>query len=330
MSTDPKSLYGYDVVSRLGEGAGSVLYVVCDPKNGQLYCLKHVIRHSDKDMRFVEQLQNECEISRHFRHPVLRRCIDLKTTKKLLGGITEVALVMELVDGTPLDKLPQLPIPRIIEIFLDVANALGSLHYMKLVHCDLKPSNILVCPDGKVKLIDFGQACKNGTVKDRVQGTPDFIAPEQVRLKAVSHQTDIFNFGATLYWALTSNRIPTLFNSSKSEWHDIKEQKFPTPHQLNPQIPEPLSRLAMWCCNVSLGSRPDDMGTVIAGLKKVQETMQTTAAAAAAAAAASASAASADQPAEPAAPPPTSRPTPRKRSFEIPLTNPGVQPTAEV
>ena len=73
---------------------------------------------------------------------------------------------------------------------------------------------------------------KNGTVKDRVQGTPDFIAPEQVRLKAVSNQTDIFNFVATLYWALTGNRIPTLFNSSKSEWHDIKEQKFPTPRPM--------------------------------------------------------------------------------------------------
>lgn len=318
MSTDPTSLYGYDVVSRLGEGAGSVLYVVCDPKNGQLYCLKHVVRHSDKDMRYIEQLQNEFEISRHFRHPVLRKCIDLKTTKKLLGGITEAALVMELVDGTPLDQLPPQPIPRLIEIFLEVANALGSLHYMKLVHCDLKPSNILVCSDGKVKLIDFGQACKNGTVKERVQGTPDFIAPEQVRLKAVSAQTDIFNLGATLYWALTGTRIPTLFNSSKSEWHDIKEQKFPTPHQLNPEIPEPLSRLVMWCCKVSLGSRPNDMATVIAGLKTVQDAIHAAAAA---------------QPAPPEPVPAAEapeRPAPRKRSFDIPLTNPGFQPTAEV
>jgi serine/threonine-protein kinase len=317
--TDPASLYGYDVVSRLGEGAGSVLYVVCDPKSGQLYCLKHVVRKAEKDVRFIEQLQNEFEISRHFRHPVLRKCVDLKTTKKLLGGITEAALVMELVDGTPLDQLPRLPIPRIVEVFLEVANALGSLHYTKLVHCDLKPSNILVCPDGKVKLIDFGQACKNGTVKDRIQGTPDFIAPEQVRLKAVSHQTDIFNFGATLYWALTGTRIPTLFNSTKDEWRDIKEQKFPTPRELNVEIPEPLSRLAMWCCKVSLGSRPNDMGTVIAGLKTVQDALR--------AAAAPAPTAVKTEEAAPAAP---GRPAPRKRSFEIPITNPGAQPATKL
>ena len=314
--TEPTTLYGYDVVSRLGEGAGSILYVVCDPKSGQLYCLKHVVRHTEKDLRFIEQLQNEFEVSRHFRHPVLRKCVDLKTTKKLLGGITEAGLVMELVDGTPLDQLPQSPIPRILEIFLDVAHALGSLHYIKLVHCDLKPSNILVCPDGKVKLIDFGQTCRNGTVKDRVQGTPDFIAPEQVRLKAVSQQTDIFNFGATLYWALTGQRIPTLFNTTKNEWRDVKEQKFPTPRELNPEIPEPLSRLAMWCCKVSLGSRPDDMATVIAGLKTVQEVLR----------AASVPAAAPEEPA-PAAP---ARPAPRKRSFEIPITNPGAQPATKL
>lgn len=315
MNADPTSLFGYDVVSRLGEGAGSVLYVVCDPKSGQLYCLKHVVRKTEKDIRFIEQLQNEFEISRHFRHPVLRKCIDLKLTKKLLGGISEAALVMELIDGTALDKLPLLPIPRVVEVFAEVAQGLAALHYMKLVDCDLKPSNILVCSDEKVKLIDFGQACKNGTVKDRVQGTPDFIAPEQVRLKAVSPQTDIFNFGATLYWALTGSKIPTLFNSSKSEWHDIKDQKFPSPRDLNPQIPEPLSRLAMWCCKLSLGSRPNDMGTVLAGLKAVQDSL--------------AAAAVPPPPVEPQ-PSGSSRPAQRKRSFEIPLTNPGVQPAAEI
>src|SRR6202011_4672763 len=104
----PKSLFGYDVVSRLGEGAGSILYVVCDPQSGQLYALKHVVRKTEKDIRFIEQLQTEFEMSRSFRHPVLRKSIDLKINKKLLGGITDAGLVLELVDGTPLDQQPLL------------------------------------------------------------------------------------------------------------------------------------------------------------------------------------------------------------------------------
>lgn len=270
----PKQLFGYDIVSRLGEGAGSVLYVVCDPKGGQLYALKHVVRKTEKDIRFIEQLQNEFEMSKSFRHPVLRKCIDLKINKRLLGGITEAALIMELVDGTPLDQQPLLPIPKLIDVFGQVASGLASLHHLRLVHCDLKPSNIMLCSDGQVKLIDYGQTCKNGTVKERVQGTPDFIAPEQVRLKAVEARTDIFNYGATLYWALTGSRIPTLYTSKKSGWSDIKDQKYPSPRDLNPGVPEPLSKLAMWCSKISIGSRPADMATVAMGLQKISELLR--------------------------------------------------------
>jgi len=270
----PKTLFGYDVVSPLGEGAGSALYVVCDPESGQLYALKHVLRKTDKDIRFIEQLQTEFEMSRAFRHPVLRKCIDLKINKKLLGGITDAALVLELVDGTPLDQQPLLATPKLIDVFMQVASGLASLHHLRLVHCDLKPSNIMTCPDGQVKLIDFGQACKNGTVKERVQGTPDFIAPEQVRLKAVEARTDIFNFGATLYWALSGRRIPTLYTVEKDERRQLKLQNYPSPHDLNAAVPEPLSKLAMWCSSFSIGSRPKDMATVSTGLQKISELLQ--------------------------------------------------------
>ena len=268
-----ESLFGYDVVSRLGEGAGSVIYAVCDPKTGQLYAMKHVVRKADKDIRFIEQLQNEFEVSKQFRHPVLRKCVDMKISKRLLGGPSEAALVMELVDGTPLDQQPLLDAPRLIDVFKRVSSGLAALHHLRLIHCDLKPSNILTCADGSVRIIDFGQACKTGTIKERVQGTPDFIAPEQVRLKAVDPTTDIFNLGATLYWALTGQRIPTLFTVSRGEWRELKEQAFPSPIELNPQVPEPLSKLAMWCCQLSRGSRPRDMATVLVGLEKISDAL---------------------------------------------------------
>ena len=270
----PKTLFGYDVVSRLGEGAGSTIYAVCDPQTGQLYALKHVVRKSDKDVRFIEQLQNEHEMSRLFRNPVLRKCLSLKVNKRLLGGPSEAALVMELVDGTPLDKQPLLPPTRLVEVMTHAARGLAALNYLRIIHCDIKPSNILTCTDGQVKIIDFGQAARSGTIKERVQGTPDFIAPEQVRLKPVDAQTDVFCFGATLYWALTGRRIPTLFTTNKDGWRELKEQNYPTPHDLNPQAPEPMSKLAMWCCKVSRGSRPEDMGMVLAGLEKIAEVLK--------------------------------------------------------
>ena len=269
----PKSLFGYDILSRIGAGAGSIIYAACAPESAQIYALKHVVRKTDKDVRYIEQLQNEFEVSKTLRHPVLRKCVDLKITRRLLGGAAEAALVMELIDGTPLDDQPLLPPSRLIDVMSQVARGLVALHHQRYIHCDLKPSNILTCADGSVKIIDFGQACRSGTVKERVQGTADFIAPEQVRCKAVDATTDVFNFGATLYWALTGQRIPTLFTTSKHEWRDLKEQQFPSPTELNPAAPEPLSKLAMWCCKISRGSRPADMALVLEGLEAIAKAL---------------------------------------------------------
>jgi eukaryotic-like serine/threonine-protein kinase len=266
--TMPKTLFGYDVFARIGEGAASIIYSVREPRTGQAYALKHVIRKTEKDIRYIEQVENEFEVSRNFRHPGLRKCVDLKLTKKFFGGVTEAGLVMELIEGKALDEhLPE-DLHSVIDCFGKVARSLGGLHYLQYVHCDLKPGNIIIQPDQQVKLIDFGQACKIGTIKQRVQGTPDFIAPEQVRLKPVSIQTDVFNFGATFYWALTGKRVPTLYTVSKSARTILTEQRFPSPHEINPQVPQELSDLVMQCVEMRRSARPEGMGGVMEVLRK--------------------------------------------------------------
>src|SRR5829696_4122284 len=102
----PRSLFGYDVLSEIGKGAASTIYAVTDPKSGQLYALKHVVRKVEKEQRYIQQVQNEFEVSRLCRHPVLRKVIDLKSVKKFFGPVTEVALIMELIDGVPMDERP--------------------------------------------------------------------------------------------------------------------------------------------------------------------------------------------------------------------------------
>src|SRR5579859_578531 len=104
----PKSLFGYDVVGTLGEVAAHQLYVVCDPKSGQLYAMKYAARKADKDLELIDQMNLEFEVCKPIRSTFVRRCIDLKVNKKLLGGPTEAALILELVDGETLDSLPPL------------------------------------------------------------------------------------------------------------------------------------------------------------------------------------------------------------------------------
>src|SRR5215212_1213418 len=212
-----QKLLHYDVLERLGEGARSTIYRVRDPATGRELALKHVIRDDQKDIRFVEQMETEYEISRQFTHPNLRKSYELKIVKTMLVKVAEAFLVMELVDGKPLDVRPPTDMMDILDTFIQAAQALNAMHKMGWAHCDIKPNNILRNDKGVVKVIDFGQSCKIGTVKERIQGTPDYIAPEQVKRKPVSHKTDIFNLGATIYWCLTGKNIPTLYTVNQGD-----------------------------------------------------------------------------------------------------------------
>ena len=258
----PKSLFGYTIVDVLGEGAASVIYRATDPTTRQNYALKHVIRKTEKDTRFIDQLEGEFEVASKVRHPALRRCYDLKFNKTLLWKVTDAGLVMELFEGDPLEfRLPD-SVPAIVDVFITTAAALDSLHAMGYVHCDLKPNNILVSPHGEVKVIDLGQAVKVGTKKTRIQGTPDYIAPEQVKLAAVTIRTDVYNFGATMYWALTRRKLPTLFTAGKKDNSFVLTDAIPTPRDINRGVPEPLSHLVMECVRTSPSKRPNDMAII--------------------------------------------------------------------
>lgn len=263
-----EKLLHYDVLERLGEGARSTIYAVTDPTTRKIFALKHVIRDDQKDLRFIEQMEQEFQISSKFTHPNLRRSYELKINKTLLMKVTEAFLLMEYFDGKALDvRLPPNMI-AIIDTFILAAQGLKAMHDMGYVHCDIKPNNILRNDEGKVKVIDFGQSCSIGTIKERIQGTPDYIAPEQVARRPVTVQTDVFNLGATLYWALTGRHIPTLYTvNKKGENSFLLDTRIDTPLDLNPKVPMPISNLIMDCISTKPAKRPADMEQVITRLE---------------------------------------------------------------
>jgi serine/threonine-protein kinase len=270
----PRAIFGYDVISEIGRGAASTIYAVSDPKSGQVYALKHVVRKNDKEQRFVEQVQNEFEVSRACKHPVLRKVVDLKTVKKFFGPITEVALIMELIDGVPFDERRMTDVKQILDCFIKVADALWEVAKAGYVHCDTKPGNIMITADGSVRLIDLGQACKIGTVKERVQGTPSFIAPEQARCKPLSEQADVYNFGATLYWALTHQRVPTLLTVDREDRRVIKDQEYPSPLNLNDKVPRAVSDVVMQCLRLRPSERVNGIANVLMRLEDARAAMK--------------------------------------------------------
>src|SRR5262249_37279605 len=149
--------------------------------------------------------------------------------RKLLKTI-ELQILMELFDGTSLDVHRPDSLSKLIQIFIQVAEGLTQVHRLGFVHADIKPNNILVNDKLVTKIIDFGQSCQIGTIKSRIQGTPDYIAPEQVGRGRLTPATDVFNFGATMYWCVTDHHIPTLIPKKK----DGEARKPAQPRELKP------------------------------------------------------------------------------------------------
>ena len=264
-------LPGYEVVSRIGRGAGAVISLARDG-DGRLVALKHIVRHSPDDDRFIAQAENEYEVTRGVEHDCLRRCFDLIRVRKWLKT-RELLLVMEYVDGERLEDECPKDLPAILAVFARVADGLHALHQHGFVHADIKPHNILLTNAGGVKIIDFGQSCPLGHVKERVKGTPEYMAPEQVLRRALDQRTDVYNLGATMYDVLTGKHFRTLINVAQPGATRIaleSQRGNEPPHVLNSQVPLPLSRLIMDCCGTEKEQRPRDMREVLTRLEIVQ------------------------------------------------------------
>ncbi|MEM6459637.1 MAG: serine/threonine-protein kinase [Planctomycetota bacterium] len=255
---------GYDVVSTLGEGAHSTIYAVRD-KTGQLMVLKRVVKEDPRQQRFIDQALAEHEVASKIDHPRVRKSIRVVKQRNVIR-VSEVLVLMELIDGQTLEQHRPTDPLQLAAIYHQAAEGLRAMHRAGFVHADIKPNNIMLTQKDGVKLIDFGQSCKSGTVKPRIQGTPDYIAPEQVKRQAITERTDVFNLGATFYWLLTGQHIPTLIPSKKAQGVTLKHaepKRGQPPIEVNPEISPALSSLVMDCIEHDPQHRPQSMDQVL-------------------------------------------------------------------
>lgn len=266
-----QQLFGYRILKHLGDGAASRVYAVRHPKTKQIWALKHVaLEDNEKDQRYLDQVTQEYEIAAKLDHPVIRKMHELCKERVGLFKVSGLGLVMELVDATPLSDMSRPSIQRCVDIFLAVAHALHHMHERGFVHADMKPLNILVADEGHVKVIDLGQACKIGTRKDRVQGTPGFLAPEQAARDEITPQTDVFNLGATMWWTLLRDHAP---GARQADGNSRGSRAEPlSPRKLDPAIPEELSILIQRCLEDKPYQRVK-MAWVIRKLEEIQRSL---------------------------------------------------------
>lgn len=247
----------YRVVGPLGTGAGSTILQIADrTRGGKRFALKVVKRQDSDDDIYITQALAEYEAAKKLNHPAIARIYDCRIKRSLLLRVNSVELLIEFVDGKTLDEVEGATLPQLVLIFTQVADALVHMHRRGVYHGDLKPSNIMVTKEGKVKLIDFGTAWLKGQEKNRIQGTPQYIAPETVTEKIVDERTDIYNLGATMYRSFTGRHVN---QGGAPRTGDNLKNKFVTPIQINPNIPGTLNETILACIQVSPERRPAGM-----------------------------------------------------------------------
>jgi eukaryotic-like serine/threonine-protein kinase len=264
MAVDILNVGGFLISRRLGTGARSTIYLATDEKDKTEVALKRVVFERPEDYRVFEQMETEFKVGTRIDHPYVRKCLKLKKIRSIFR-IKEMLLSMELLEGKTLEDSPTLSLVDVLLVFRMVATGLHAMHTRGYVHCDIKPNNILMDKSGSIKIIDLGQSCRIGTVKERIQGTPDYIAPEQVNRKPLGPKTDVFNLGATMYWALTGHNVPTLIPKKDSLGLPIPQQR-KAPHEMRKQLPVELSMLVMECVNDDPLERPQNMMALISKL----------------------------------------------------------------
>ena len=257
----------YRVVSELGQGAGSTILLISDKTaGGKRYALKIVRRQEPEDDVYIQQAKTEFEAAQKLNHAAIAKIYDYRQRRSWFK-VTGCELLMEYVNGKTLDEVEAPELGQLVLIFGKVASALAHMHRRGVFHGDMKPHNVMLSKQGQVKLIDFGTAWIRGQDKNRIQGTPQYMAPEQAVEKVVDEKTDIYNLGATMYRMFTGRfvqqGIPT----------PGEERKVTLPARLNPRIPSDLNTLIVACLQADASRRPDHMLDIRDQLDKIAHEM---------------------------------------------------------
>ena len=245
------TLFGFAILESIGAGARTQIHRVQDP-DGTVCAMKHLRLRTATDRRFLAQMRREHVVASSMTHAGIRSTHRLRLRRAPIR-VAEAALLMELIAGHALSEERPATVRRTVSLFLQLADSLSALHENGWVHGDVTPSNLVVS-DEKIILIDLGQAARIGETKDRIQGTPGFMAAEQLKCAALSERTDVFGFAATMHWSLTGK---------------VLDDSTPLEH-VGADLPDQLAGLLRSCLAVEPTSRPTNMAALTQTLEETQ------------------------------------------------------------
>ncbi len=256
----------YEIVSKVGSGGMADVYKAKDHKLNRFVAMKVMKPEFSSDTNFISKFQREAQAAAGLAHPNVVNVFDVGEDQ----GVNYI--VMELVEGITLkeyiSKKGKLTVKEATSIAIQVAMGLEAAHNRNIVHRDIKPQNIIISTDGKVKVTDFGiaRAASSNTISTNAMGSVHYSSPEQVRGGYSDYKSDIYSLGITMYEMVTG-MVP--FDGDTTVAIAIKhlQEEMIPPSEITPDLPHSLEEIIMKCTQKSPDRRYSTLAELINDLK---------------------------------------------------------------
>ncbi|MDD6038788.1 MAG: Stk1 family PASTA domain-containing Ser/Thr kinase [bacterium] len=257
----------YEILEKIGAGGMSDVYKAKDQVLGRFVAVKILKPEFAEDVNFVSKFHTEAQSAAGLSHPNIVNIYDVGSEEHVHF------IVMEYVEGitlkTYIEKKCQLNYKEAISIAIQVARGIEAAHNNQIVHRDIKPQNIMISNEGKVKVTDFGiaRAATSNTIHSDVMGSVHYTSPEQARNGFVDGKSDIYSLGIVMYEMVTG-RVPYDGDTTVAiAIQHLQEEMIP-PSEFAPDLPISLEKIILKCTQKSQDRRYPTMGELLVDLKQ--------------------------------------------------------------
>lgn len=257
----------YEILEKIGTGGMSDVYKAKCHKLNRYVAIKILKQEFSENTNFVSKFRVEAQAAAGLMHPNIVNVYDVGEEEGIFY------IVMELVEGITLknyiEKKARLSMKEAISIAIQVSMGIEAAHNNHIIHRDIKPQNILISKEGKVKIADFGiaKAATSNTITSNVMGSVHYTSPEQARGGFSDERSDIYSLGCTMFEMLTG-RVP--FDGETTVAIAIKhiQEEMPSPREYVSEIPVCVEKIIFKCTQKSPDRRYQSMGELISDLKR--------------------------------------------------------------
>lgn len=257
----------YEVIDKVGSGGMADVYKARDQRLNRFVAIKVLKPEYSSDKSFVNKFRGEAQSAAGLSHPNIVNVYDVGDDNGLHY------IVMELVEGITLkrfiERKGKLEIKEAVGITIQIAQGMEAAHDNHIIHRDIKPQNIIISKDGKVKVTDFGiaKATTSNTITSNAMGSVHYLSPEQARGGYSDEKSDIYSLGVTLYEML-SGKVPFSGDNTVSvALLHIQGEAMPL-RELDPEIPVSVDKIVQKCMQKRPERRYHNASELISDLKK--------------------------------------------------------------